>query len=41
MNFWITTEIPIKFRSLIVPLERKLFYAGLDGNRNLEIRLCH
>lgn len=41
MNFWITAEIPIKFRSLIVPLERKLFCAGLDGNRNLEIRLCH
>lgn len=41
MNFWIIAEIPIKFRGLILPLERRLFCAGVSDNGNMEIRLYH
>lgn len=39
INFWIIAEIPTKFSSLRLPLEGRLFGAGLDGNRDIEISL--
>jgi len=29
-NFWIIAEIPVKFRDLILPLERRLFCAVVE-----------